>query len=128
MPRRRSTRIRAGAPRHRTREATTVIDGLSSRALSLIRDLEHSRNYLNPGDVGAALRLWKAYVHRPERQLWHDHEWGNAHADCCDDPFEARALLDVVMQAMPPRQARELRRIVSRSDAVWNAPSPPSPP
>ncbi|MFF6806179.1 hypothetical protein [Streptomyces sp. NPDC012616] len=125
MPRRRSARIRAGVPRHRTRQATTVVDGLSSRALSEILGLERSRNYLKPGDVGVAVRLWKDYVHRPERQLWLDHEWGITHGDRCGDPFEARALLDVVIQAMPPRQARELRQIVSRCDAVWNAPSPP---
>jgi len=33
--------------------------------------------------------------------------------------------LDIVMQAVSPRSARELRKIVSRSDAVWNLPSPP---
>ncbi|MBC2874827.1 hypothetical protein H7K43_07130 [Streptomyces sp. TYQ1024] len=101
------------------------MDGLSSRALSEISRLERSRNYLRPGDVSTAVRLWKDYVRRPERQLWHDHEWGNAHWYCCGDPFEARALLDTVMQAMSPRNARELRQVVGRSDAVWNRPSPP---
>ncbi|MFI1507852.1 hypothetical protein [Streptomyces sp. NPDC020597] len=94
---------------------------MSSRALSQIHALERSRNYMGEGDVGAALRMWKDYVHRPERRLWHDYEWDDTHGDCCGDPFEARALLDVVTQALPPRQGREL----SRHDAVWNAPSPP---
>ncbi|GAB2967437.1 hypothetical protein GCM10023080_032560 [Streptomyces pseudoechinosporeus] len=71
------------------------------------------------------MRLWKDYVHRPERQLWHDYEWGNVHWYCCGNPLEARALLDTVMQALSPRSARELRQIISRFDAVWNQPSPP---
>ncbi|MFE6491629.1 hypothetical protein [Streptomyces sp. NPDC057748] len=71
------------------------------------------------------MRLWKDHVHRPERVLWQDYEWGNVHWYCCGDPLEARALLDTVMQALPPRSARELRRIISRSDAVRNQPSPP---
>lgn len=123
MPRRRPGRIRAGIPRHRTQEARLDIDGLSSRALCEILRLERSRNYLQPGDVSAAVRLWQDYVHRPERQLWREYEWGNVHWYCCGDPFEARALLDTVMQAMSPGNARELRRIVSRFDAVWNQPS-----
>ncbi|RFC78500.1 hypothetical protein DXZ75_08495 [Streptomyces sp. AcE210] len=101
------------------------MDGLSSRAQSEISRLERTRSHLQPGDVSAAVRLWKDYVHRPERQLWHDYEWGNIHWYCCGNPLEARALLDTVTQAISPRSARELRQIVSRSDAVWNRPSPP---
>ncbi|WP_395575733.1 hypothetical protein [Streptomyces sp. BK79] len=102
-----------------------VVDGLSSRALSEITRLEHTRNYLRPGDVSAALGLWRKYVHQPERDLWHDYEWGNVHWYCCGDPLKARALLDTVMRALSPRSARELRMIVNRSDAVWDRPSPP---
>ncbi|MFF8617642.1 hypothetical protein [Streptomyces sp. NPDC015350] len=88
--------------------------------LSEIFRLEHSRNYLRPGDVGAAVRRWKDHVHRPERHLWDDHEQGSTHWYCCGDPFEARALLDTVLQAMSPRNARQLRRVVDRLDAVPN--------
>ncbi|MDL4775816.1 MULTISPECIES: hypothetical protein [Thermomonosporaceae] len=112
-----------GAPLHRARDAGPVIDGLSSRALSEIQHLEHTRNYLEPGDVSAAVRLWKDYVHRSERRLWDDYEWGDVHWYCCGDPLEARALLDIVMRAVSPRSARELRRIISRSDTVWDRPS-----
>ncbi|WP_206301184.1 hypothetical protein [Streptomyces populi] len=126
MPRRRPGQIRAGAPgSHRTTGARPVVDGLSSRALSEIIRLERTRNYLRPGDVSAAVGLWKDYGHRPERDLWHDYEWGDVHWYCCGNPLEARALLDTVMQALSPRSTRELRKIVSRSDAVWNLPSPP---
>ncbi|NGO42188.1 hypothetical protein G6048_08425 [Streptomyces sp. YC419] len=102
--------------RHRTPDAKPVIDGLSSRALSEIFRLERTRNYLHPGDVSAAVLLWKNYVQRPERQLWHDYEWGNVHWYCCGNPFEARALLNTVTQAISPRSARELRQIISRFD------------
>lgn len=122
MPRRRPGHLRAGISRHRTPDTKPVIDGLSSRAQSEISRLERTRNYLQSGDASAAVRLWKDYVHRPERQLWHDYEWGNLHWYCCGNPLEARALLDTVTQAISPRSARELRQIVSRSEAVWNRP------
>jgi len=126
MPRRRPGHVRTGLPRlHRTPRARPVIDGLSSCALSEIIRLERTRNYLQPGDVSAAARLWKNYVHQPERDLWHDYEWGNVHWYCCGNPLEARALLDTVMQAISPRSARELRKIISRFDAIWNLPAPP---
>lgn len=126
MPRRRPGQIRAGAPgSHLTTGARPVIDGLSSRALSEINRLELTRNYLQPGDVSTTVGLWKKYVHQPERDLWHDYEWGNVHWDCCGNPLEARALLNTVMQAISPRSARELRAVVSRSDTAWNRPSPP---
>lgn len=64
--------------------------------------------------------LWKNYVHRPERDLWHDYEWGHVHWYCCGNPLEARALLDTVMHAISPQSAHELRKAVGRSDAVWN--------
>jgi len=87
--------------------------------------LEHTRNYLQPGDISAAVQLWKDYVRRPERELWHDYEWGNVHWYCCGNPLEARALLDDVTPALSARSARELRQIISKLDAVWNRPSPP---
>ncbi|MFF4606847.1 hypothetical protein ACFY12_29465 [Streptomyces sp. NPDC001339] len=93
--------------------------------MSEIIRLEHTRNYLQPGDVSAAIRLWKDYVHKPERDLWHDYEWDNVHWYCCGNPLDARALLDAVMTAVSPQSARELRKIISRFDAVWNLPSPP---
>ncbi|WP_371631520.1 hypothetical protein OG892_38700 [Streptomyces sp. NBC_00341] len=123
MPRRRPGRGRATAGDHRTTGARPVIDGLSLRALSEIIELERTRNYLRPGDVSTAVALWKDYVHQTERALWHDYECGNVHWYCCGDPLEARALLDTVMQALPPRGARELRKIVNRSDAVWGLPA-----
>ncbi|MEU4173400.1 hypothetical protein AB0F46_42115 [Streptomyces sp. NPDC026665] len=88
--------------------------------MSEIVRLERTRNYLQPGDISAAVRLWKDYVRHPERRLWDDYEWGNVHWYCCGNPLEARALLDTVAQALAPRSARELRQIISRFDAVWD--------
>ncbi|WP_405789416.1 hypothetical protein [Streptomyces sp. NBC_01367] len=117
MPRRRPGRIRAGIPdRRRPHSSRPAIDRLSPRALSEIVRLERTRNYLRPGDIGTALRLWKDYVHRPERELWHDDEFGSVHGYCCGDPFEARALLDGVIRAMSHRGARELRKVVEGLD------------
>ncbi|MFD7910771.1 hypothetical protein ACFV30_08575 [Streptomyces sp. NPDC059752] len=117
MPRRRPGRIRAGIPdRRRPHSSRPAIDRLSPRALSEIVRLERTRNYLQPGDIGTALRLWKDYVHRPERELWHDDEFGSVHGYCCGNPLEARALLDGVIRAMSHRGARELRKVIEELD------------
>ncbi|MFF5897917.1 hypothetical protein ACFY8O_18545 [Streptomyces argenteolus] len=105
-----------------------VIDGLSSRAQSEITRLERTRTHLRPGDVADAVGLWKNYVRRSVRQLWRDDEQGDAHEYCCGSPLEARSLLDSVMRALSPRSARELRTLVSRSDAMWKVPIPPRDP
>ncbi|MFF6771962.1 hypothetical protein ACFY8W_00125 [Streptomyces sp. NPDC012637] len=125
MPRRRPGRIRAGIPdRHQSQRSRLAIDRLSPRALSEIVRLERTRNYLQPGDISTALRLWKDYVHRPERELWHDDEFGNVHWNCCGNPLEGRALLDGVMQAMSQRGARDFRKIIEELDAFMGPPSP----
>ncbi|WP_369182708.1 hypothetical protein [Streptomyces sp. Y1] len=121
MPRSRPDQVRARLPRHRTHGAQPVIDGVSARTLSAIAHLERTRTHLQPGAVARALRLWQEYVHRPERDLWDDYEHGSAECHCCGDPLEARALLDTVHSALPPRAARELRRIIDRSDALWGS-------
>ncbi|MEV5260207.1 hypothetical protein AB0L02_19380 [Streptomyces anulatus] len=118
MPRRRPGRIRAGIPdRHHSQHTRLAINHLSARTLSEIVRLERTRNYLQPGDIGTALRLWKDYVNRPERELWHDDEFGNVHWYCCGNPLDSRAILDGVMQAMSQRGARELRTIIEELDA-----------
>ncbi|MFF4189111.1 hypothetical protein ACFYZ9_38575 [Streptomyces sp. NPDC001691] len=99
--------------------------------LSEIDRLERTRNYLCPGDVSQAVRLWEDFVHRPARELWRDYDglWHdddslNLHWYCCGDPLEARLLLDAAMRAMSPRRARELEKIIDRLDAFWTPPSP----
>lgn len=127
MPRRRPGHARAGIPdRQQSHRPKPAIDGLSPRALSEIVRLERTRNYLQPGDISSALRLWKDYVRRPARELWHDDEFGNVHWYCCGNPHEGRALLDGVIRAMSPRGARELRKIVEELDAFMGPPDPAS--
>ncbi|GAA1522210.1 hypothetical protein GCM10009730_32660 [Streptomyces albidochromogenes] len=131
MPRRRPGRIRASLPRrYRSQNTRPVIDGLSPRVLSEIVRLERTRNYLYPGDVSKAVGLWRDFVHRPERdlwrdydRLWHDDDWLYLEWVCCGSPLEARVLLDMVMQALSPRGAHELQKIISNLDTCWSPPS-----
>ncbi|MEU6517569.1 hypothetical protein [Streptomyces sp. NPDC046978] len=128
MPRRRPGHIRAALPRRpRNGDTRAVIDGLSQRALSEIARLEHTWNHLQPGDVTRAVHAWRAYVKLPLRRLWLDHKSGDVHGDCCGNPLESRALLEIVLQAMSSRGARELRAVVRRYDDVWNARAPSLP-
>lgn len=108
----------------RTHASRPGIDGLSGRAVAEVARLEHTRNYLEPGDVILALDRWKQYVRGPERRLWDECEWGNVHWYCCGNPLEGRALLDRVLLAMTPRSARELRAVLIKYDALWITPYP----
>lgn len=129
MPRNRPGRIRAGLPR-RCREQNTraAIDGLSPRVLSEITRLERTRNYLEPGETGWAVRLWRDHVRRSARELWHHDEHGDAHDYCCGNPLQARAVLDTVLRGMSPRGAREFRKVIARLDGQLDRPAlPPSP-
>ncbi|MEU9339351.1 hypothetical protein AB0D49_40455 [Streptomyces sp. NPDC048290] len=96
------------------------IDGLSARTRSEICHLEDTRNYLSPGCVILALGRWREYVRRPERELWREHTEGDVYGGYDGDPYEARALPDTVMRALSTPSARELRRLLARSDAVWD--------
>ncbi|SDL00164.1 hypothetical protein [Streptomyces indicus] len=124
MPRRRPGHIRAGIPdRNQSSHSTPAIDRLSPAVLSEIVRIERTRNYLQPGDIGTTLRLWSEYVRRPERELWHDDEFGNMHWYCCGNPLEGRFLLDSVIRAMSQRGARELRKILEELDAFMGMPA-----
>ncbi|MFJ9062179.1 hypothetical protein [Streptomyces sp. NPDC102409] len=116
MPRSRAGHLPARRGGHRPNGPSTVIDGLSSRTLAEIARLELSRNYLEPGQVSEAVRLWKHHVRQPLGALWRADELGDSHQDCCGDPQEARELLGTVTAALSPRAARELRRLVGRLD------------
>lgn len=131
MPRRRPGHVRAGLPRRNRAQNTRHIGDLPPRVLSEIDRLERTRNYLYPGDVSKAVRLWEDFVHRPARELWRDFDglWHDddslyLHWYCCGNPLEARLLLDAAMRAMSPRGARELQKIIDKLDAFWTPPSP----
>ncbi|MFJ8887530.1 hypothetical protein ACIRJR_29555 [Streptomyces sp. NPDC102402] len=117
MPRSRAGHLRNGPVRpRRANGPSTVIDGLSSRTLAEIARLELDRNYLEPGRVSEAVRVWRRHVRQPLGALWRDYELGNSEWDCCGHPLEARELLGTVMGALSPRGARELRRLVDGLD------------
>ncbi|MFE4870892.1 hypothetical protein [Streptomyces sp. NPDC056682] len=131
MPRRRPGHVRAGLPRRHRTQNTKHNGSLPPRVRSEIDRLERTRNYLCPGDVSKAVRLWKEFVHRPERELWRDYDalWHHDDSlhltwDCCGNPLEARLLLDTVMRAMSPRGARELQKTINNLDSRWTPPSP----
>ncbi|MCA6091059.1 hypothetical protein LE181_02595 [Streptomyces sp. SCA3-4] len=131
MPRRRPDQVRAARARRRRPYApynspSVVIDGLSARTLAEISRLERTRAYLHPGDAGQAVRLWKDHVRLPLRDLTHHDEHACLY-DCCGDPLEARILLDMIMQALSRRGARELRAQLHRFDELWHRRSPLSP-
>ncbi|GAA3007836.1 hypothetical protein GCM10010519_44050 [Streptomyces lactacystinicus] len=102
-----------------------MIDGVSARALAEIARLERTRNHLRPGGTAAALRRWRAYVHRSERRLWEDYAERDLYWFCCGCPWDDRDLLETVMLALSPRHARQLRAVVARFDARWDVPVPP---
>ncbi|MER5887499.1 hypothetical protein ABT160_27100 [Streptomyces sp. NPDC001941] len=121
MPRsRRGLTTGPGAHSHQAHPRNRVIDGLSPSSLRDIDRLERSRNYLATGEVSASLRQWRDYVLCPDTEAWHAYEYGYPYRECCGDPYDARALLDTVLQALPPRSARQLRAVVARVDALWN--------
>lgn len=120
MPRRPPARLRTGTPARpnpHTKPRPTI-DGLPAGAQFAILRLERTRGYLRPGEVSEAVRLWRDHMRRPARQLWHDEEWGNPDWDCCGAPFDARALLDTVLQALPPHPARALRAVITHLDSL----------
>ncbi|MER6670052.1 hypothetical protein ABT256_36220 [Amycolatopsis japonica] len=80
-----------------------------------ISRLERSRNYLGPGAVRTALRLWREFVADPYRRLRVDSE-GCGVWECCGDPWQAREMLEGVLRALPRRSAAELRRHI---DDEW---------
>ncbi|MBY8877846.1 hypothetical protein K7862_09415 [Streptomyces sp. PLK6-54] len=95
-----------------------AIDGLSYRTRYEVHRLESTRNYLNAGDVGLAVHLWKVHMCRPERQLWEAAEADDPHGYCCGDPYAGRALLDAVVRALSRRGARELREVIDWLDGL----------
>jgi hypothetical protein len=65
------------------------------------------------GSIAGAFIAWKRLVHGPIRQA---RTGGVGHGcDCCEPPHR-RELLDLAMQRLPKRSARELRRLLEPLD------------
>ncbi|MFF0549658.1 hypothetical protein ACFYUL_11920 [Streptomyces sp. NPDC004311] len=96
--------------------------------LSEIARLERTRNYLDPGETGWAVRIWTDHVHRSARELWHHYEHGDVHDYCCGNPLQARAVLDTVLRVMSLRGAGEFRKVIAHLDGQLDRLSLPPPP
>ncbi|WP_215453276.1 hypothetical protein [Streptomyces sp. ATCC 21386] len=59
--------------------------------------------------------LGKNYAHRPERDLWHDYEWGNVHWYCCGNP------LDVTLDDIDYTDLMA-RRLTGENTLSWREP------
>ncbi|MER5436848.1 hypothetical protein [Streptomyces sp. NPDC002588] len=107
MPRRRPAALRHERARTARRSA---IDHLSSSCTAAVHRLERTRF---PGlDTAEAFHRWRSLAHGPLRDLALPSPY---HYDCCD-PSDARDQLEAVIHALPTRNARELRALVSALD------------
>jgi hypothetical protein len=75
--------------------------------------LELSDPKLFYGCIAGAFVAWKRLVHGPIRQARTGGTWHGC--DCCYPP-QLRELLDLAMQRLPKRSARELRRLLEPLD------------
>ncbi|MFE6617015.1 hypothetical protein [Amycolatopsis sp. NPDC057786] len=106
MPRRAPARVRREL---RLRHPAESGEGFSPALAAELARLERSRNYLGPGAIRTALRLWREFVANPYRRLRVDSE-GCGVWECCGDPRQAREMLEGVLLALPARLAKEFRR------------------
>lgn len=65
-----------------------------------------------------SLSAWSSFVRDPMHRLW-DPQDGCGVLECCPNPRELRALLQAVVHALPPRDARVLRRRIAVLDELW---------
>ena len=117
MPRRRPAQLRADLLHRRPLDRTTSrVPGLSRQGLRAIAYLERSR--LGGHAVSDALEAWSWFVRDPWHRLW-DPTSGCGVLQCCPNPPEVRWILDAAAAALPPRDARVLRRQVAFLDDLW---------
>jgi len=132
MPRRPPARVRASnrrLPRSPFPRRHPRIPCGSSTLHAAIRLLELHDRDLGPGDVASALDRWRRIANRPTpNPLGYGFAaqcgiWG-----CCPPSREA---LDIAIRRLPPRPARELRRLVAPLDERFldrTYPDPTAPP
>ncbi|MEU5903742.1 hypothetical protein ABZ780_05135 [Micromonospora sp. NPDC047467] len=76
--------------------------------------LERRDNRLRPGDIGEALQHWTAIARGPAARLVDD--FGECPCGCT---LAYREVLEIALQSMPRRAARELRRLVDATDQLF---------
>ncbi|SDD85045.1 hypothetical protein [Glycomyces harbinensis] len=115
MPRRPPARVRAQQPRRLSPWRATFlprIPGASGALQAAVVRLEHADARLTPGDIAQAFTQWRRWVHRPVRQL----STGAGSCPCPSCGTWSREVLERTAHRLPPRQARELRRLLEPLD------------
>ena len=95
-----------------------ILPGVSGVGLSVVADLEW-RRFGGPGVVAEAFRRWRRFVRTPYRRLYDDRYPGCGIPECCGNPFDDRALLEIVAHVLPRRDARRFREVLAQLDDEW---------
>jgi len=94
-----------------------VLRGLSRQGHVAIADLERKRYW--PGAVDFALKWWTLFMRNPYHRI-HDRRYEGCDVfECCPDPGDVRAILEVAAHVLPSNDARVLRRRLADLDELW---------
>jgi hypothetical protein len=114
MARRSPARVRA-ATRRTIDVRVATPSGLSPRGVAFLVELERTR--LWPGAAAELLRAWEGFVRSPLRRQ-HDPDDEGCGYGCCLGPYGERRILDVIANALPPKDARNFRKRVAALDEL----------
>jgi hypothetical protein len=93
-----------------------MLPGLSPEGVAAVVRLERTR--LWPGAVREALDAWALFLRDPYHRLF-DPEYGCGVQMCCPDPVDLSGRLEIIAHALPPKDARALRRRIAGLDDQW---------
>ena len=118
MPRRRPAAVRFDQEVARALTAGPVerLPGLSPRGQRILDRLEVDRRW--PGSTAAALRNYRRFLTDPAHRLWDD-SYGCGIDECCPQPPELRAWLELVVRHLPRRDRRGLEAVLTELDDLW---------
>jgi hypothetical protein len=92
------------------------LPGLSRAGRAALAHLEQTK--LWPGAAREALDAWDRFLYDPYHRLF-DPSIGCGVMLCCPDLDEVRRILHVTAHALPPRDARHLRRRIAALEDRW---------
>jgi hypothetical protein len=113
MARRSPSAVRADVWYPRLDQPVALPSGLSPRGVAAIIRLERTRFWA--GAAHQALQAWTMFLRDPYHRCF-DRQYGSGELLCCPDPVELRSMLDTITHALPPRDARMLRRRLAAID------------
>src|SRR5437868_3595779 len=116
MARRNPGAVRADAWYPRLDQLAALPPGLSPQGVVAIVSLERTRFWA--GAAHQALQAWTMFLRDPYHRCF-DPQYGCGEFMCCPDPVELRGMLDTIAHALPPRDARMLRRRLAALDDQW---------